>query len=147
MSIERIKFSKGRIALLKHSLQNSAKTGKPAEYEIFVDNIKIIPRTNNHELFDDFEGFMDNDTMTLTIVIYEGTSRRNRRFIFYLGDGKAGDDSQALSGEEIDRVIGEKVAAERKQWQYDLLKKENEELRGKLAEAEEYIELLENLVK
>jgi len=78
-------------------------------------------------------------TKAVTIVIYDGTSPRNTKHIFTIKE----DNTNGLSGIDVDTRIEEKLRSEKEKWETDLLKKENERLQTELTEAEAYIEELE----
>lgn len=146
MSIERTPYSSEQTGQLRQLLQNHFRAGKPLDYEILVDKLKVIPRTNNPEQFDEYEDFVTEDTKSITIIIYEGNSKRNSRNIFTLKEEKTAEAAQ-LSGIEIENMVKEKFQKEKKEWEYNLLVKEKDEIKSQLEEAEEYIEQLENKIQ
>jgi hypothetical protein len=133
------KYSEQKIDNLYSFLQNSKEQGESEDYEIFVDAFKVVKRTNDLARFESYSNFIQPETKTVTIVIYDGTSPRNTKHIFTIKE----DNTNGLSGVDVDTRIEEKLRVEKEKWETDLLKKDNEKLKIDLAEAEAYIEELE----
>lgn len=133
------KYSQQKIDNLYNFLQSSKEQGEAEDYEIFVDAFKVVKRTNDLTRFESYSNFIQPETKTLTIVIYDGTSPRNTKHIFSIKE----DSTNGLSGVDVDTRIEDKIRLEKEKWETDLLKKENEKLKTDLAEAELYIEELE----
>lgn len=136
MAIFKNKYSEQKISMLKHFLENSSQSGKPRDYEIFVDEMKVIERTNNKDEFENYEEFINDETRTVTVVLYDGQSRRNNRHVYYL---KEETQKNTLSGIDVDKIIDEKVAHHKREWEFEKLIDENGELKNQISEAEEYI--------
>ena len=75
MSVIIEKYSPGRIDMLNRILQNDHGQGQPRDYEIKVDGLKVVQRTNDPERFFQHEDYLQRDTVCLTIAIYEQSSR------------------------------------------------------------------------
>ena len=133
------KYSEQKIDNLFNYLQNSKEQGEAEDYEIFVDAFKVVKRTNDLARFESYSNFIQPETKAVTIVIYDGTSPRNTKHIFTIKE----DNTNGLSGLDVDTRIEEKLRSEKEKWETDLLKKENEKLKTDLSEAEAYIEELE----
>jgi hypothetical protein len=125
------KYSEQKIDNLYHYLQNSKEQGEAEDYEIFVDAFKVVKRTSDLARFESYSNFVQPDTKAITIVIYDGVSPRNTKHIFTLKE----DNTNGLSGVDVDNRIEDKLRIEKEKWETDLLKN--------LAEAEVYIEELE----
>lgn len=134
------KYSEQKIDNLYQFLQNSKEQGEPEDYEIFVDAFKVVKRTNDLSRFESYSNFIQPETKAVTIVIYDGTSPRNTKHIFAIKD----DGTTGLNGLDVDTRIEEKLRIEKERWETNLLKHENEKLKTDLAEAEAYIEQLED---
>lgn len=142
------KFEQSKVDRLKHYIQKHAEKSKPKYYEIFVDNLKVVDKTNDPNDFDSYEDYISDDTDHIRIVIYyHEKSPRNEQYKYNLKEKVAPPVVQpqpVLNGVEILNQFDEKLKIERERWDTDLLKKENLELKEKLKEAEDYVdELLE----
>ena len=83
MPIQFDKFDQPKVDNLKSHLELMATKGKPKFYEIFVDALKAVPKTDEPEEFDNYEKYMTPDTGQLKIVIYNsGASPRNDQYVF-----------------------------------------------------------------
>lgn len=142
MSIVKEKYSSNRINLLHQMLLNDAEQGDPRDYDIKVDELKVVQRTNDPERFFSHEEFVQPETACITVNIYDGSSRRCTKYQLYFGDVQASASASTLSG--IENTIKEKIGSERMQWEYEQMKKEKGALEHKLGEAEEYIEELQD---
>src|ERR1051326_152225 len=132
-------YSNERMSNLKQLLINNAESGKPTDYEIRVDDMRVVPRTNDPDQFDNHEEFVTEETRKVVVIIYDGNSRRNTRHTFLLKDEKKEQAQQnTLSGTDVEKIITEKLKQEKKEWKYELLEKENKDLKEKLAEADEH---------
>lgn len=132
-----IPYNTESIGRVKQLLINQAEAGKPQDYEIRVDELRVVPRTNDPDQFDTYEEFVSDTTKRIVVFLYDGTSRRNTRHTFLLKEEKPEPTKQnPLNGTE------NLIKQERKQWQYELLEKENKDLKKKNEEAEEFIEKL-----
>lgn len=133
-------YNNQKIGLLKQILLNNAESGKPIDYEIRVDEMKVVQRTNDPEQFDNHEEFVTEETRKIVILFYDGNSRRNTRHTFLRKEEEKNPQQNTLSGVEIEKIVSEKLLQEKKQWQQELIEKENKELKEKIEEAEEFIQ-------
>ncbi|MFI5140757.1 MAG: hypothetical protein ACHQII_00245 [Bacteroidia bacterium] len=137
-------FSQQKIDNLKQYLESNKEQGEAEYYEIFVDTLRVVRRTNDLSRFDNYTDFLLPQTESISILIYDGASPRNNKHKFILKD-KA-KQAEALSGIEIDNRIMERIKTEKEKWDNELLKKDYEELSEELDEAENTIaELQEKL--
>lgn len=137
-------YSRQKIDNLYQYLLNSKEQGEPEDYEIFVDAFKVVKRTNDLNRFESYTDFIQPYTKEITILIYDGTSPRNTKHYFKIKEDVDKENSkQALSGVEIDNRIADGINAAKEKWETELLRKENEELKQDLADADEEIEKLE----
>lgn len=141
-------FTPENISRLKKTLVNSAEAGKPQDYEIRVDDMKVVPRTNDVEQFDNYEEFITNDTKKIVVLVYDGSSRRNEKYNFLCKEeSKEKPREKGLSGTEVKQLVSQELEQEKKQWKYELLEKELKDVKKKFDEAEEYIGTLTSAIK
>lgn len=134
------KYSAQKIDNLLNFLQSSKEQGEPEDFEIFVDAFKVVKRTNDLARFESYSNYIQPETKTLTIIIYDGTSPRNTKHIFTIKE----ENANGLSGVDVDSRIEEKLRTEKEKWDTDLLKVKYEELKTELEDAEKYIDELED---
>jgi hypothetical protein len=149
MSVTTENYDQLKIEKLKLHLQTQAEKGSPRYYEIFVDNLKVVQKTNDVAEFESYEDYMTEDTEKIRILIYSTslTSPRNDQYTYRLKKLEEPKQqvtvSQAMNGLEIENRIEEKLQTHRDKWEHDLLKKELEQTKKQLEEAETYAEKLE----
>jgi hypothetical protein len=144
MAIVNQKYNAAKINLLHQVLQSDAEDGRPREYDIVVDDLKVVRRTTDPDKFFLHEDFINGETKTVIITIYEGTSKRNTRYFFALKDGEE-QEKGTLSG--LENVMNEKLVQQRRAWEHEQLQKELAELKEELDEQETYIEKLEAMLQ
>lgn len=141
MAIVKEKYSAQKINLLFQLLQGDYEEGHPREYDITVDDLKVVRRTTDPDRFFSHEDFINEETKFVTISLYEGTSKRNTRYVYSLA-GINEDEKSTLSGFET--AMNEKLENQKKDWAYEQLQRENEELEYELKEQVAYSKQLEN---
>ena len=99
MSIVKEKYTANRINLIYQMLCNDVQQGQPREYDIKVDELKVVQRTNDPETFHLHEDFVQPETRTITINLYDGNSRRCTKYQLYFGDSIPNENT-TLSGIE-----------------------------------------------
>lgn len=135
------KYDPVKVSKLAEVLRFHHEKGNAMDYEIILDGLKVVRRTNDPALFSIFENFVSADTRLLEVVLYPGASNNNEKHLFTFTEEK----EQGLSGIEIDHRIQEQVQKERKEWEFELLKKEHGELKEEVEELEKEVERLEKV--
>lgn len=142
MPVTNDNYDQLKIDKLKHFLEEMAAKGHARPFEIFVDNLKIVPKTDDPKEFDNYEYYMNEDTEKVRILIYNSNlSPRNDQYCFYVQKHKQEKPLNGLG--EIDAIVQEKLSARDKEFELNQLKKELEETKQQLEEAEDYADQLE----
>lgn len=166
MSVIKLKYSPEEVDNIYRYLQNSYDQSDPEEYEIVVDNFKVVKRTNDLSRFHSHENFIKENTKLLSILIYEGVSNRNAKYLFYFGEISEENENEnepillkskknqklmaGLNGfgeMDIDKRIAEKMTNERRNWELQQVKNENENLRNRLKDLEQELDESEDEVE
>lgn len=135
-----------KIDKLKHFLETQAQKGGAKPYEIFVDNLKVVPRTEDPKDFDNYEFYMNEDTEKVRILIYNSNlSPRNDQYSFMVQKNKVEKSLNGLG--EVENIIQEKLAARDREHEMHRLKEELETTKEELQETEEYAEKLEKEIE
>jgi len=145
-----------KLSQFKMWLHDMADKGEGKYLEVYVDDVKVVPRTNRIESLEDHKVYLEDTTETVKVFIYNTeNSNRYQQFAFFLEKKKPIEhpvhiqtqQTQGLSGLELENKINDRVtqtlAQERERWQTDLLKRDFDTCKKDLADAEEYIEDLE----
>ncbi len=142
MPVTNDKYDQLKIDKLKHFLEDMASKGQAKPYEIFVDNLKVVPKTEDPKDFDSYEFYMNEDTEKIRILIYNSNlSPRNDQYCFYVQQNKQEKPLNGLG--DLDGIIQEKLNARDKEYELNRLKDELQETKLQLKEAEEYADNLE----
>jgi len=132
------KYDQFKIDKLKHYLEDMVEKGQPRVYEIFVDNLKVVPKTEDLTQFDSYEQYMDEDTEKVRILVYNsGLSPRNDQFCFRVQPGREDKATGGLG--EIDSIVQEKLEARDREHVLEALRKELDETRTQLRESEDEV--------
>lgn len=139
------KYDLVRIEKLKHFLESNQQNGRPKFYEVFVDNLKVVEKTSDPAIFDNYLVYMGDDTRMVKVLIYTSTENcpRNDKFIFTVRDPQQERRQEELSGVEIENRISSAIEKERASSQLLALQKELEETKTKLNDCEEYNDEIE----
>jgi len=138
MPVSHQKYDQFKIDKLKHYLEDMTGKGQPRLYEIFVDSLKVVPKTEDLTQFDSYEQYMDEDTEKVRILVYNSNlSPRNDQFCFVVQPGRSDKAMGALG--EIDTIVQEKLAARDREHAMEALHKELDEARTQLREAEDEV--------
>jgi hypothetical protein len=131
-----------KIDKLKHFLTEMAAKGQPRPFEIFVDNLKVVTKTEDPKEFDNYEYYMNEDTEKIRILIYNSVaSPRNDQYCFYVQQKKPEKSPNGLG--DLDGIIQEKLSARDREHELQQLRQQLEETKKQLEEAEDYAENLE----
>lgn len=145
------------IAKLKSWIGTMAEKGHKKFFEIFVDNTRVVHKTDNLADFDDHEMWVDDKTKVIRILVYntEGSHRyqafeyRTEHYLNELEAVKQKSDlqlQQSLSGLDVDKKIESALLKQKQEFAFENLKKENSELKEKVKEADDYITRLEDRI-
>lgn len=142
MPVMNDKYDQLKVDKLKHFLLEMAAKGQSRPYEIFVDNLKVVPKTEDPKDFENYEYYMNEDTEKIRILIYNSNlSPRNDQYCFFVQQGKPEKSLNGLG--EIEGIIQEKLAIRDREHEMNRLQTELEETKKQLEESEEYAETLE----
>jgi hypothetical protein len=143
------KYDVVKMERLKHYLETNAERDKPKYYEILVDNLKVVDKTNDPACFDDYTMYMNEESKIIKVLIYSSTetSPRNDKFIFTIANTEEEKRKQEkkqseLNGFEIQNKIDSAITTERERMNTEKMREELEAKTKQLEEAEEYIDQL-----
>lgn len=135
-----------KIDKLKHFLEAQAEKGQAKPFEIFVDNLKVVARTEDPKDFDSYEFYMNEDTEKVRILIYNSNlSPRNDQYCFMVQRNRVEKPLNGLG--EIEDIIQEKLSARDREHEMNRLRQELEAAKLELEETEAYAEELEKQIQ
>lgn len=133
------KYNQEKIDKLHDYLKMYQDMGQPIDFEVLVDGFKAVRRTSNPDLFRLFENFVNGETKSIEVLFYQGSSNNNDKHLFTFAEE---EKSTSLSGIEVDNRINEQVSKARKDWEFEQLKKDNEEWEEYAGELQQEIDHL-----
>jgi hypothetical protein len=136
-----------KIDKLRHFLEAQAEKGQAKPFEIFVDNLKVVAKTEDPKEFDSYEFYLNEDTEKVRILIYNSSlSPRNDQYCYTVQ--KNIGTNKALNGlGEIEGIIQEKLAARDREHEMNKLREELDATKLELQETEDYSEKLEKEIE
>jgi len=137
------KYDPIKLEKLKQFLEGKAIKGSPRYYEIHVDNLKVVEKTNSLDDFDTYEEYLYDDVKEIVVQIYTTSIKSPRplsRHVFLLEGEKREEPkkTESLSGTDNEKLIN----TAKEQWTAERVKEDLETTKQKLKEAEGYIEIL-----
>lgn len=157
MPIQFDNFDQNKLERLKNHLSAMAEKGKAKFYEIYVDNLKAVPKTDEVSDFESYEDYINTDTEQIKLIIYNSSiSPRNDQFVFLM---KARNREEAtnlgLSGMPIKKFSRNLVNEWREENKFkgeqhqeiSRLKRELAEHRREIQDKQNYIDELETLIE
>lgn len=131
MATTQNQYSQTRVDQIHRLLERHHQAGEAREYDILVDNIPVVPRTSNLNLFNAYEDEIQPDTKAITIRIYQGSSHNCDRYIFNLrggANGLEGVEGDGLNG-GLNGIIQKEINTKKLEWDHDKLKEEHDALK------------------
>jgi regulator of replication initiation timing len=113
-------FDDQKVEALRIHLTNLAANGDPSDYQVVLDNMEVVPRTSNVDLFTSFYDLISDKSKSLNIYVYSGTTRHKRSYSYYFADVTTQEGS--LNGVDTQQMIEQQVALktlEMQNQQYD----------------------------
>jgi len=139
MSFKNQKYSEDKMNKHLEYLKMYEAEGESLDYEILIDGMKAIRRTNNTNRFPMFANFIQEDSQKVELFIFQGTSNHNDKYTYYLKDGPVEDQSLG----DIDHRIEEKVKEAERKWQFSQLQDRNTALEKDIKDLEAEVAALE----
>jgi hypothetical protein len=113
-------FDDQKVEALRIQLTNLAANGNPTDYQVILDDMEVVPRTSNAELFSSFYDLISEKSKSLNIYVFSGTTRHKRTYSFYFSDPVKHEGG--LNGIDTQQIIDQQVALktlEMQNHQYD----------------------------
>jgi len=122
-------------------------------FEVYVDDFKVVPKTDNIQSLENYEQYTDEDTETLKVFIYNTPdSNRYTQRIFRLKEKpQIVQQAQQLSGVEMESKIKDGINEGLKGLEEKLaceqVKKELADTQKKLSDSEDFVEKLKSRIE
>lgn len=143
MAVSHHKYSDGIVQHLQEILFAEQAKGNPKDYEVRIDNARVIPRTKVVDLYETFPALIKPESLTVSVIIYRGGSQHNDTYVMYLRDLPFG---ASLDGPDVDQQVAAKLKEQEKDFRLSGLVKKNRNLQRKLKRKKKYIAKLEDTI-
>ncbi len=154
MPIQFDKFDQTKIDRLENHLKSQAEKGTAKFYEIFVDNLKAVLKTDEPKDFEGYVNYMTEESKQIKIVIYNsGNSPRNDQYVFSIPAkspqealelGLDGVALRMLSKNEISELKFNRDLKLAESQAIQELNEDIDKLEAEIEEKDKYITILEN---
>jgi hypothetical protein len=139
MPITHEDYDQLKVDRLQYFLEDMATKGQAKFFEVFVDSLKVVPKTDDPKELQKFDYYLNEDTEKIRIIIYNsGLSPRNDQYCFYLQKGKTEKGLNGLGN--IEEIIQEKLQIREKELELKQLQENYANAEQELEEAEKEIE-------
>lgn len=116
-------------------LKNFKNQGKTKDYEVRIDDLTVVQRTNNLGNFHLFKKSLTNFSEAISILLYKGNSRKYDQYV--LNRKIENKDVPNLAPQEyLQRKLDEWISKEKKEIHFARLKEENKQLKKQLKKSE-----------
>lgn len=123
---------------IKHvfeQLKNFKNQGNTKDYEVRIDDLTVVQRTNNINNFHLFKKSLTNFSKAIRILLYKGNSRKYDQYV--LNRKIENKQIPDLAPEEyLQRKLDEWISKEKKEIHFARLKEENKQLKKQLKKIE-----------
>jgi hypothetical protein len=127
---KQITYSESAIDQLNRFLENKDSAGCPVDYEILIDHVQIIPRTDDPSQFKLFNEFLTKEADHVEVRLYKGTSKRYDKHVFNIPKPLSVDA-------QFEQRVREEVEKHEIAWTIQQLTRELKETKAKCKELKE----------
>lgn len=142
MKAEPIKlpYNEASLKQVEVSLRAANSEGQTPFYEVLVDGLPVIPKTNDPSRFDSLDEMVNETSRIVKIKVYYGGSRSNREFRLQVNNEPAAE-------EKISQAVNQALSQRETQEKIHSLKKKKRKLKKERNAMREYIEKLHAKIK
>ncbi len=132
-SIKHEKYEPKVVATILLMLTNAQKINQPRLFEVYVNDLAVVPKTDDIAQLDDYQDYINEETTIIKFFVYHYNQKSSDKFFLHVNP----DSLQEAKNRELSGITPVKIESELKQkWEkdnhYELLKDENLDLRSKL---------------
>ena len=130
---------------LARYLNQLAGQGAPIDYEIRVDDHVAVSRTNDPEIFFDYQEYLREDTREMTVLFFKGASRVSDKHVLVLSDKPLAQPVPTFE-ERLDSALEQDRSEVLRKIELDKLKGLNEQQQRKIKKQKRKIKQLKQAV-
>jgi len=132
-------YSESRVEMISEFLKKEASIGNSKDYEIKIDELKVVSRNNNPDRFYEYEEFVMPESRNITIIIHDKSHTSTKYILLLQQEVPNGEE---LSG--IEKNLHIKMQHEKSKWAYNQLQRDYTNLKQQLKECEDYCNQLKD---
>lgn len=83
-SIKNESYEAKKIEVIHLILKNAFKLNQPRFYEIHVNDLTVVPKTDDLEQFEDFQDFITEETTVVKIFVYHYNQKSSDKYFLYV---------------------------------------------------------------
>ncbi len=130
-------YDPAEVESIKHMLEAEAREGKPLSFDVKVDGMTRIHKTDKVERFSELYNFINEHTKDLVISIYPDHTNRKEWYKYAFGEPTGG-----LNGIDVEHKINERMQLFEERHAAKMTEEKLKQVQSDLKEAEEYISIL-----
>lgn len=97
---KKVPYNEYEVVKISSYLQKLSLSGKPREYEVKVDDLKVIPRTKDFNKVRNINSYLLEESEKVSIILFKGKSRNYDRFDLLLKQ-----ENELLTDEQVDSLV------------------------------------------
>ncbi|MBL7911647.1 MAG: hypothetical protein JNJ41_11375 [Bacteroidia bacterium] len=132
-SIKHEKYEPKVVATILLMLTNAQKINQPRLFEVYVNELAVVPKTDDIAQLDDYQDYINEETTIIKIFVYHYNQKSSDKFFLHISP----ETLQEAKNRELSGIVPVKTESELKEkWEkdrhYEALKEENLQLRTQL---------------
>jgi|GEM_PF-3322585 len=132
-------YDPAEVESIKHMLEAEAREGKPLSFDVKIDGMTRIHKTDKVERFNELYNFINENTKDLVISIYPDHTNRKEWYKYSFGESST---SNGLNGIDVDQKVRESMQLFEERHAAKMTEEKLKQVQSDLKEAEEYIGML-----
>lgn len=141
--IDKQKYDHKKVDKLYHHLEHLSNQGVARDYEIRIDGMTCVNRTDDLSMFYQFEDLVDGSTNDILFKFYHGEGRRSQDYLFVFGEDMD-EASNITDNERIDKEVAKRIEEYKRHHMLDQLKTETKKKDKTIERQQKRIEELES---
>lgn len=125
-------YSQESLALVQKTLNNFKNQGAAKDYEIRIDDLTVVHRTDNLQKFNFYKESLNEYSTVVVVFLFKGKSRKYDKYVLER-KGKVSPDPNTTTEDYINGEIKKALDLRRQEIDFSRLKEQNRQLkkRGK----------------
>ncbi|MDP1801868.1 MAG: hypothetical protein Q8L81_10980 [Bacteroidota bacterium] len=132
-SVKHEKYEPKIVATILLLLTNAQKINQPRLFEVYVNDLAVVPKTDDIAQLDDYQDYINEETTIIKIFVYHYNQKSSDKFFLHISP----ESLQEAKNRELSGITPVRTENDlREKWEkdkdYEALKEENTELRAQI---------------